>query len=325
MFGRVSDGVFRQEVPVELRQLRYFVAVAEERSVTRAAVRLHITQPPLSAQLARLEHEVGVPLLGRHNRGVELTEAGEELLVHARRLLAGVDAATDAVRRVGQGRTGRLGLAFVAASAWSVLPPLLAQLRADLPDVTVDLVQAGPDEVVEHVRAGRCDLGLVHLLPQPPVDRDLDVAVVDREPLVAVLPRAHPMASGERVDLASLAAETFLAPTRTPRGALHPHLVAACRLAGFEPDVREVGLAQTVVAFVGAGLGVSVLPASAGSVCGEGAVAVPLRLNAPVVETALVRRRGSAPSPVTRRFLRLAMSTPEPDVLGPALARRPRS
>jgi DNA-binding transcriptional LysR family regulator len=244
--------------------------------------------------------------------------------VHARRLLAGVDAATDAVRRVGQGRTGRLGLAFVAASAWSVLPPLLAQLRTDLPDVTVDLLEAGPDDVVEQVRAGRSDLGLVLVPPQPVVERDLDVAVVHREPLVAVLPRRHPLAAGERVDLAALAGEPFLAPARTLRGALHPHLVAACRLAGFEPEVREVGLAQTVVAFVGAGLGVSVLPAGAGSVCGDDAVAVPLRLNAPVVETALVRRRASTPSPVTRRFLRLAMATPEPDVLGPDLARKRR-
>ena len=307
---------------MELRQLRYFVAVAEERSVTRAAARLHITQPPLSAQLARLEHEVGVALLGRHNRGVELTEAGEELLVHARRLLAGVDAAADAVRRVGQGRTGRLGLAFVAAATWRVLPPLLAQLRTDLPDVTVDLTEAGPDDVVEHVRAGRADLGLVLVPPQPPAERDLDVAVVHREPLVAVLGRGHPSASGEQVDLAALAGETFLAPTRTPRGALHPHLLAACRLAGFEPAVREVGRARTVVALVGAGLGVTVLPAGVRAVCGDDAVALPLRLNAPVVETALVRRRASTPSPVTRRFLRLAMSTPEPDVLGPALARK---
>lgn len=308
---------------MELRQLRSFVAVAEERSVTRAAARLHITQPPLSAQLARLEHEIGVPLLHRHNRGVELTEAGEELLVQARRLLAGHDAAVDVVRGVGQGRTGRLGLAFVAASAWRVLPPLLAQLRADLPDVTVDLLEAGPDDVVEHVRAGRSDLGLVLLPPHPIVERDLDVAVVHREPLVAVLPRRHPLAAAERVDLAALAGEPFLAPTRSVRGALRPHLVAACRLAGFEPAVLEVGLAQTVVAFVGAGLGVSVLPASAESVCADHAVAVPLRLNAPVVETALVRRRGGAPSPVTRRFLRLAMSTPEPDVLGPDVARSP--
>src|ERR671936_1449943 len=124
---------------MDLRQLRYFVVVAEERSVTRAAARLHLTQPPLSAQLARLEHELGTPLLVRHRRGVDLTEAGRHLLDHARRLLAGVDAAADSVRRLGEGRAGRLSVAFVPAAAPTVLAPLLRRYHRDRPDVALEL------------------------------------------------------------------------------------------------------------------------------------------------------------------------------------------
>ncbi|MDT7711135.1 MAG: hypothetical protein QOG20_6742, partial [Pseudonocardiales bacterium] len=177
---------------MDLRQLRYFLAVAEERSVTRAATRLHLTQPPLSAQLARLEHELGVDLFVRHRRGVDLTEAGRHLVEHARRVLHDVDVAAAAVRRTGQGRSGRLALAFVPASAWSVLPPLLRRFAASSPEVELRFLEAGTDTVAEHVRAGRADLGLVHLPPGGAaggVGPDLDVAVVRREPMVAVLPR----------------------------------------------------------------------------------------------------------------------------------------
>jgi DNA-binding transcriptional LysR family regulator len=322
---------------MDLRQLRYFVVVAEERSVTRAATRLHLTQPPLSAQLARLEHELGVTLLVRHRRGVDLTEAGAHLLEHARRLLAGMDAATDSVRRLGEGRVGRLTLAFVSATAPTVLAPLLARYHDDRPDVTVDFLEAAPDGVVEHVRARRADLGVLHLPPPaagtrpvphlpPPAagacyDQDLDIAVVHREPLVAVLPARLAARVGDLVDLAHLADQTFLTPPHAVWGGLRPHLVGACRLSGFEPVLREVELVHTVVALVGAGLGVSVLPASARQLAGPGVVVRPLARHVPVVETAVLRRRGDRPSPPVRHFLRLALATPEPDVLSPEHAR----
>lgn len=306
---------------MDLRQLRYFLAVAEERSVTRAATRLHLTQPPLSAQLARLEHELGVELFVRHRRGVDLTEAGRHLVEHARRVLDDVDAAAAAVRRTGLGSTGRLALAFVPAMAWSVLPPLLRRFTEASPGVELRFLEAGTDAVAEHVRAGRAELGLVHLPPGGAaggVGPDLDVAVVRREPLVAVLPAGD---VPERVDLASLADRPFLAPAREVWGGLAAHLAGACRLSGFEPTLREVDLVQTAVALVGAGLGVSVLPASAERVCGADAVTRPLTRHVPVVETGLLRRRADEPTAAVRRFLGLALATPEPDMLGPAYAR----
>ena len=120
---------------MDLKQLEYFLAVAEERSVTRAAARLHLTQPPLSAQLARLEHELGVPLLVRHRRGVDLTEAGLALAERARRLLAEVEATAEAVTGTGQGRTGRITVSFVAAAARPVLEDYAR--RAGFAGVTV--------------------------------------------------------------------------------------------------------------------------------------------------------------------------------------------
>ncbi|WP_051580381.1 LysR family transcriptional regulator [Pseudonocardia acaciae] len=313
---------------MDLRQLRYFVVVAEERSVTRAAARLHLTQPPLSAQLARLEHELGVTLLVRHRRGVDLTEAGAHLLEHARRLLAGMDTATDSVRRLGEGRAGRLTCAFVSATVWTVLADLLRRFHADHPDVAVDFVEDGPDAVVEHVRARRADLGVVYLPPPgagPVHGQDLDVAVLHREPLVAVLPRALAAGVGELVDLAALADQTFLTPAPATWGGLRPHLQGACRLSGFEPTLREVGLVHTVVALVGAGLGVSVLPASVRRLVGADVVARPLSRHVPVVETAVLRRRADRPSPQAQQFLRLALATPEPDVLSPEHARSRRA
>lgn len=307
---------------MDLRELRYFLAVAEERSVTRAATRLHLTQPPLSAQLQRLEHELGVELFVRHRRGVDLTEAGRRLVEHARRVLDDVDAAAIDVRRTGQGRSGRLTLAFVPATAWSVLPPLLRGFADTSPEVELRFLEAGTDAVAEHVRAGRADLGLVHLPPGGAaggVGPDLDVAVVRREPLVAVLPQAPDLP--ERVDLATLADRPFLSPAREVWGGLAAHLVGACRLSGFEPTLREVDLVQTAVALVGAGLGVSVLPASAERVCGPDAATRPLARHVPVVETGLLRRRSDEPTAAVRHFLRLALATPEPDALGPAFAR----
>lgn len=301
---------------MDLRQLRYLVAVAEERSITRAAARLHLTQPPLSAQIARLEHELGVPLLVRHRRGVDLTEAGRLLVERARVVLADVDGAVEAVRRVGQGRSGRLTLAFASATAWVVLPALVRRFAADRPDVAVAFREGGPDEVAAHVRARRADLGLLHLPPAgTSPEPDLDVAVVRREPLVAVLPADRPW--DDRIDLAALAGEPFLVPAR----ALGSHLLGACRLSGITPTLHEVELVPTVAALVAAGAGVSVLPAAVAAVCGPDVVTRPLARPVPVVETALVRRRADPPTPPAARFLRLALDTPEPDALGPAFAR----
>ncbi|HEY2796124.1 MAG TPA: LysR family transcriptional regulator, partial [Micromonosporaceae bacterium] len=150
---------------MDLRRLRYFVAVAEERSISRAARRLHVAQPPLSVQLRELERELGVALFTRHRRGIDLTEAGLELAHHARRLLGDVETVASTVRGIGQGASGRLTLAFVPALAATLLPDLMRRLRADLAAVALDLHEDDRDQVIQRVAGRRADAGLVFLSP----------------------------------------------------------------------------------------------------------------------------------------------------------------
>jgi DNA-binding transcriptional LysR family regulator len=312
---------------MDVRRLRYFVAVSEERSISRAARRLHLAQPPLSAQLHSLERELGVTLFTRHRRGVELTEAGVELAHHARRLLGDIDAVTESVRGVGEGVRGRLRMAFVPALAATILPDLLRRLRDDLPDVTLDLHEADrdadDDQVTRRVIARRADAGLVFLSPAGPDEstRDLEVAVIDRVPMMAYLPDRHPMAAGDRADLAQFADHTLLVPSLTGRGGLLESARAACVLAQVTPAAeRGVATVPTTVGLVAAGLGIALLPANTPRL--PGVIVLPLRHHLPPIETAVLWRRDEPPAPVLARFLRLALATPEPDALGPDKARR---
>ena len=322
---------------MDLRTLRCFLTVAEEGSITRAALRLHMSQPPLSVRLQALERELDVELLVRHGRGVELTAAGRVLAERARRLLADADSTAEAVRSVGQGMRGHLSVTVGATVAPSLLAGLLAQMRASAPDVEVTVADAAGDEVLDAVGHADTDTGLIHLAPADPAGApgantkprvaryELEIAVVDREPLVAVLAAGHPQAGGERVDLAALRDDVLIAPARASGPGLHEHVVAAWRSVDGDPDrVLETGSTTTTLALVQGGAGVAIMPAALAAVAWSGLVAVPLRQHRPAVETAVVWRP-SATSPVLRRFLRLALSTPEPDVLGPERARRGRS
>lgn len=306
---------------MDLRRLRYFIVVAEERSISRAARRLHVAQPPLSAQLHTLERELGVTLFTRHRRGVELTEAGTELAHHAQRLLGDVDAVTEAVRGIGHGTSGRLALAFVPALATSLLPGMVRRLRGDLPDVVLDLHATDRDQVAQRIAARRADAGLVYLSESAETS-ELEVAVVDRVPLVAFVPSADPQASGDRFDLSRLTSPLLL-PGRNGRGALLDAARGACRFVTRTVPAAERAAPDvaTTVGFVAAGLGVALLPAHTPSL--PGVVVLPLKQHVPPVETAVLWRRGEPQSPVLAHFLRQALATPEPDVLGPEKSRAP--
>lgn len=306
---------------MDLRDLRYVVAIAEERSLTRAAARLHMTQPPLSAHLKDLERRLGARLFVRHRRGVDLTETGQHLVSRAARILDELEALERSVRSVGQGTTGRLAVAFDPALARPVLTPLLTRVRAELPDLTLDLVEAAPDEATAAVRAHHADAALLYAPPVGEVD-GLETAVIAREPMVAVVPASRPVPAG-RLDLADLRDEPFLVPARAGAAGLHTHLLAACRLAGFSPAaIRDCRSVDTAIALVAAGLGVSALPAGLSGNAGPGVAFVPLSRPVHVVETVVAWDPAEA-APTLRRFLRIALATPEPDVLGPDKARRP--
>ena len=227
---------------VELRRLRYFVAVAEERHFGRAAERLHIAQPPLSQQIRRLEAELGTPLLYRTTRTVQLSPAGEVLLVRAREILAAVDAAAEDARRAARGEYGRLAIGFTGSATYALLPALAAALRDALPGVVLDLRgELLTPAQVARLLDGTLDLGLL----RPPVRaRELRVEVLRREPLVAVLPagarpgggRRGPARGAQGRAVRHLSLPLPLRPARRRRGCLRR---ARLRAAGGARGVRD--------------------------------------------------------------------------------------
>ena len=311
---------------MDLRQLRYFVAVVREGSVSRAAEGLAMTQPPLSAAIGQLERELGVRLLVRHSRGVDATEAGALLAREAVRVLGDVDQLTEVVRGIGTGRLGRLGLATTSAMSWEILPNLLADFDRRAPDVGTEIVEVGGPEVVERVKEGRADVGVVYCTRTQHLERlhgrDLEVALIHREPVVVVVPAGSVWADQPTVDLASLGAERWIVPSPDdgfPGVAAHTR--AAWDVAGIAPrDCRTAGSLGTTARLVGAGLGVAMAPASVRAL-GPGVRSVRLATPIAPLEAAVLWRRREPPSPVLSRFLRTALATEEPDRLGPSVAR----
>jgi DNA-binding transcriptional LysR family regulator len=286
---------------MELRHLRYFVAVAEERHFGRAAERLHIAQPPLSQQIRRLEAELGAPLLHRTTRRVELAPAGEVLLARARDILAAVDAATEDARRAARGEFGRLAIGFTGSATYALLPALADALREALPGVVLELRgELLTPAQVEGLLDGSLDLGLL----RPPVrDHSLEVEILRREPLVAVLPATHRLAAAPAVPLEQLEEEPFVMYPSHFRSVLHDAVEDTCAAHGFHPRVAlEVSETATLVSFVAAGLGVSLVPDSVRHMTVEGAVYRPLAREAAEVELAVAWRRDDD-APVVGRAL----------------------
>jgi DNA-binding transcriptional LysR family regulator len=312
---------------MELRQLQYFVTVVEERSVSRAAVRLNMTQPPLSTSVRLLEKEIGVDLLRRHARGVEPTDAGLYLADEARQLLRRLEEVTVRARAVGAGRTGRLAIATVTAASWHLLPSILRTFHQRAPEVELDVVDSAPDDVVERVRDGRAGVGLVYCADTQTLARSaaagLQTAVARREALVAVVPREHPAGVASVVDLQALADAPWIVPsTRATFPGLEDLLRQAWRQAGISPrSQRSSATPATALALVAAGQGVTVLPSSVNAVAGPEVRVAPLHHPVAPLE-AVVVWRSETPSPVLAAFLAAALATPEPDQLGQGLARR---
>lgn len=286
---------------MELRRLRYFVAVAEECHFGRAAERLHIAQPPLSQQIKALEGALGVRLLTRSTRRVSLTPAGERYLGRARTILAAVDAAGVEANRVAAGEAGRLAIGFTGTATYELLPALTRALRAELPDVALDLTgEMLTPRQVSALSDGTIDLGFL----RPPVhDAGLHVRVLRTESLIVALPQTHRLANRASVRLADLYLDTFISYPSLHRSVVHDAVFDACGRAGFRPaDIQEVGETSTMVAFVAAGLGVALVPASVQHLHITGAIFRPLADVTADVELAAAWRAGDD-SPVLARVL----------------------
>src|SRR5215207_3046242 len=244
--------------PLDLRRLRYFVAVAEELHFGRAARRLNVSQPPLSVQIRTLEREIGTPLLIRTQRRVELTEAGRVLLDEARRLLDQAEAAVVHARRAAAGAVGRLAIGFVSTVDYSILPPLVRRFRQKHPGIALKLLELTGDRQQALLQSGELDLGL-SILPSPVAG--LTMRPVFREPLIAAVPANHRLAGRRRTTLRSLAQEPFIQFPREMAPGLYDLAIAACQKAGFTPHLAQEAIQmQTILGLVAAGLGVALVP-----------------------------------------------------------------
>jgi DNA-binding transcriptional LysR family regulator len=246
---------------MELRHLRYFVAVAEELHFSRAAERVGIAQPPLSQQIKALEHEVGAPLLLRTKRSVHLTPVGEVFLAEARKTLAQSEQALQAARRAARGEVGKLAVGFVSSAVYGKFASVFGLMRRRYPDVALVLQDMTSEEQVEAMKASAIDVGLV----RPPVlaAEALAVRTILREPLMAALPAKHPLARQKRLPLKALSAEAFLLVPRPLGPGFYDRVLGLCARVGFVPRVvQEARTTQTIASLIAAGIGVSLVPAS---------------------------------------------------------------
>lgn len=246
---------------IELRHLRYFIAVAEELHFGHAAARLNISQPPLSQQIQILEQQIGARLFARTNRSVSLTEAGRQFLADSRQILSQVDDAAARAARLHHGETGELRIGFTSSAPFiKAVSDTLSTFRRRYPDVHIQTRETNTREQIVPLNEGALDLGLMRNTQLP---ETLVWERVLREPLLAMVPRDHPLASKPRVSLRELAREPFVFFDPHVGTGLYDDILGLMRRYDLTPAItQEVGEAMTIIGLVAAGLGVSILPAS---------------------------------------------------------------
>jgi DNA-binding transcriptional LysR family regulator len=290
---------------MELRHLRYFLAVAESANFTKAAEVLGIGQPPLSQQVKALEKELDVELFRRTARGAELTLAGQVFADEARRVLENAERAARAAKRAARGETGHLRVGFTGTAAFNEhVSGLIRRFREAYPDSELALHEATSGVLLDEVEAGQLDIAIVR-----PVRRVADAVLQQDwrdEAMLVALPTAHRFASRKRIALSDLADEPFVQVPRMAGGTLFDDIVAACADAGFEPQLAQSAPQMaSAVTLVAAGLGISIVPKSITQVRVSGVVYRPLAARGLRARLALASRRED-PSPLVRNFLALA-------------------
>src|SRR5688572_8509814 len=284
----------------ELRLIRYFVAVAEELHFGRAAARLHVAQPGLSQQIQSLERRLGVRLLERTSRQVRLTPAGSLLLTEGRRLLGETERAVDRVRRTGRGEIGRVTVAAIGSATYDVVPRLLRAHRGRYPEVELVLREMSTPAQVQALRSGEIDVGLLRV---PADTGDLVVHTVREDRMALMLPEAHPLARKKRLPLRALAREPLILFPASPRPSWADTVIAACREAGFDPNVAQEAMeSATVVSFVAAGVGIAIGPEGLKVLARAGVAYRLVAPPAPVTRLAAVHRAGEL-APTVASFL----------------------
>lgn len=295
---------------VDFRQLRYFVALAETLHFGRAAERLHITQPPLSRQIAALEADLSVQLVARHSRHVELTPAGVDFYEHAVRLLADAERAGGSARAIAAGASGALRLGFTMYAAFNLLPRLVRRFSDAHPRIMLGLEEILPRDLEQALLEQRIDAGIGMPLGRP---GRLDYRPLVREPLCAVLPATHALAGQSTVDVGRLADQPFVTLPRTTAPALHEAVLACCAAHGFVPHIRlETHLQQTIVTLVAEGLGVALVPVSLARLRMDDVVFAAID-HSPAIEQGLYWRRDD-PNPCVAAFIERAAALAGPGI-----------
>ena len=292
---------------MDLRHLRYFLAVAEEQNFTRAAARLHISQPPLSQQIQQLERELDVALLQRTSSGAVLTSAGQCFAEHAKQILLMVEKATLATRRTAQGELGSLRIGFTRSAAYHpIVAGSVREFRATYPDVRVELFEAFTAAQLQGLAEGQIDAAFI----RPASGEASDFATIHLfdEPMLVVLPHTHRLARAHKVEIAELAEDDFILYPRSNGRHLYDAIVAACREAGFSPRVgQEAPQLASTVTLIAAGTGVAIVPESMNQLNPPGVVYKQIAGKVPHAPMAIVHRGILGQSP-TSNFLNLVLS-----------------
>lgn len=291
---------------MELRHLRYFVAVAEELSFTRAAERLHIGQPPLSQQIQALEHDVGAQLFDRNKRRVLLTAAGKLFLADARRVLALAEQAKETARRAQRGEAGELRVGFTFSTPFTPLfAKVVRRYRQQYPGVLLTFHEMATLPQLARLAARELDLGFVRSVSDALPDA-VTLTPLREDPLRLVLPADSPLAHQATVALKDLEGLPFVVFPKDAGTGIHPQIFRLCRAAGFTPQIAmEAGEASTIIGLVAAGCGISVLPSSFEGIHMEGVVYRPLADPA-ATTSLLLARRSDGGGPLVDAFVTLA-------------------
>ena len=287
---------------MEMRQLRYFLAVAEELSFVRAAARVGISQPPLSRQIANLEKEIGARLFERNTHGVAITEVGAVFRAGLISTLAQLDATLKSVKRAAQGQVGALSLGFGGSAVYTFAPSLLRRFRRTFPDVELLLHNIPVPSQLEALLERRIDIGFITL----PVRNDaIATKLLLRDSLVVALPSGHPLTKRKEIPLSALSDCNFIVFPRAGDFGFHGKIMELCARANFAPRVaQEISPLESVIGLVGAGVGLSIVPSVARKFKFAEVEFRPIRERFAIVDFAMAWRK-SDPSPVVKAFVEM--------------------
>lgn len=288
---------------MELRHLRYFIAVAEELHFGRAAKRLRLAQPPLSQQIRSLESELGLKLFHRTSRRVEMTAEGRAFLERARLVIMHAEKAADFGRSAARGEAGRIAIGFVTSAVYNLVPIILREFHRVRPQVEIRCFEMDPDDQLAALRNHKLDLGFLRSAVH---DDGFQTELLSRESLWIALPAEFARRQPDPVRLIDIAAEPFIMLPRTVAPLYYDLVVGACQRAGFTPRFNhEAGEWQTALALVAAGLGVMIVPESLRHWRRPGVTYVEFRPKSGSLSLELVWRR-DGPQPLVEAFVETA-------------------